>query len=471
MPFDPQSSHSTFRDDVRTYQVLSEARSWLANIRPLARSASPNSCAARRGLVDQINALRSELRVVRNSTDDSLSGKLDLSSPGPLSTPNPFSPAASHFSPDLTPNQFFEPSTPPRFHEPFTPPRFSQYSTPVNPSIHTPSVVQSPCTPVQEHASGDAQEMQDPEATATEDDDKLTSSELAQERVDAILVHFEHDHILPADAFFSSPPLLLVRQNSDLMRSSRMQLSLACAAAIRPTLEISRGDVQIDVPTIWSMKSVVSAIEKQKDLMERLVKQDEWIIELGSAIRTHNWYADTVKNLESLRFANQWSSIRGPGSTKIKRDYYLSLYASLKEVPSNVPLKRIPELLKDDFLAWKRIQLKGVGCRERFRKLYNCFGAAVFIDPFWKVDDLMDRRSRTFKRVLDVLAAEVLSVADEDDDASYVNRLSENHDSTLLVLSKLLGQTAGSEIRDYVVDFIENNPPSFSLDDDEVDDD
>lgn len=211
-----------------------------------------------------------------------------------------------------------------------------------------------------------------------------------------------------------------------------------------------------------AMHNASDSTDRIAKRMDRLILRHEYIAQLFSSLRAQEWSFSVLLQVETLKFAIDWSRKTGKGSKNEKTRFYKHLFLQQHDIAPLAKDKTARELddlietrFSESFTTWRRQHERVVTARNRLLQMYNVFGAGVLIDPVWNADRC---RSQDFPAVLGELCRSM--PCGEANQAAITYPL---HRAAASVLLRMLKHLVSNETAEYVKAFIDHNPPSFCM--------
>ncbi|KAI0072811.1 hypothetical protein K474DRAFT_1775179 [Panus rudis PR-1116 ss-1] len=215
----------------------------------------------------------------------------------------------------------------------------------------------------------------------------------------------------------------------------------------------------------WPMMNATSSrTDAIEDLHERLVQRHVRLEDAQLARSGTDMVYQWLRQIDQLKFAADWNTLQGVGANTAKTEFYQALFLRLPDTTARI-VGRTPEevkmmlggQLKEKYRHYRRKQERGITERKRLFAAYNLFGSAVFLDPFWRAENMGGRRTGAFMDVLRRIKEDIpetMSLASQEVDTLY--HLHENATHIAYTLFRLLG---GPEVHHRLVDLLEEYPP------------
>ncbi|EKM55872.1 uncharacterized protein PHACADRAFT_121833 [Phanerochaete carnosa HHB-10118-sp] len=206
-------------------------------------------------------------------------------------------------------------------------------------------------------------------------------------------------------------------------------------------------------------------LDKVEDSAMRLIQRHQVIGEMVDNEVGSAYIAGAIQVIEILKFAMDWNGTRGEGSKRGKTQFYIRAfqncppYAEAYRTLGDKERRTVLEEHKNAFATWKKRNEIVVTARNRLLTLYNAFGCAVIVDPFWRLDSMGNRCSRSFTAVVERVYARM---CDESEDPA--STLKEHNKVAYTALKRIFTVVHSQQLAAKIGNFVKDHEPTFALD-------
>ncbi|EMD32911.1 hypothetical protein CERSUDRAFT_126425 [Gelatoporia subvermispora B] len=203
------------------------------------------------------------------------------------------------------------------------------------------------------------------------------------------------------------------------------------------------------------------------DIKQRLQLRYKSIDALGKAQSGCHVLINILTQIEALKFAYDWRAHDGQIGAKSWKTRFLvttfqdhSIYQPhFMDLDTEARRDKMQKF-KPEFAKWKHAQQRAITARNRLIDLFETFGAAVLLDPTWKVAHLVVRVSPDFAAVMKLIYAHIprLKAHLEDPTVPPSPLLAQQKAArdTVLQVVRVLATPA---VRDHVAMFLDKYAP------------